>query len=81
MPANMSLAYMLLPHGASKQAGSPISKPKYQLTSYTLAPLAIMCKSYDKNVIMLLRGEMGEDKTGRQPSLTFPAVGCRSCQR
>ena len=34
-----------------------ISKPKYQLTSHTLAPLPIMCESCDKNVIMPLRGE------------------------
>ena len=64
MPANMSLAYISLPHCGSKLARSSAS----QSTNSLLIPWVHCRESYNKNVIMLLCGEMGEDKTGGQPS-------------
>ena len=84
MPANEGLAYISLSRCASKQARSSATPSTNSLLIACLAPLPIMRESCDKNVIMPLRGEMaGWEKAKPEASRagTFPAVGCRSCQR
>ena len=66
MPANEDLAYILLPHCASKLARSSASRRTYSLL---IPPLPIMRESCDKNVIMPIHGEMaGWKKTKPEAS-------------